>query len=103
MPESLAQQRCWNHATRGAVCRCPVCQRHFCRECVSEHDARLLCGGCIRVSAAAQDRPHSRARRIGIPLLAVGTAVLAWVAFFSLGQVLRGSATLAELSAWHNR
>lgn len=102
MPENVAHQHCWNHPLRGAVCRCPACQRPFCRECVSEHDTRLLCAACIKSFTRAPGQSHARTRRLRLAVLALATAVLAWIAFFSLGQILMGSATLAELSAWHN-
>ena len=41
------QQRCWNHEAREAACRCPACGRSYCRECVSEHEGRLLCAACL--------------------------------------------------------
>jgi len=102
MPENVAQQRCWNHPVRGAVCRCPVCHRFFCRECVSEHDTQLLCATCIKTCTPAAAESHKRARRFWLAALGLAIAVLAWIAFFSLGQVLMGSATVAERSAWHN-
>ena len=49
----LSQQRCFQHSAREAVARCPECRRFFCRECVTEHDARLLCAACLKQSARA--------------------------------------------------
>lgn len=104
MAENVAQQHCWNHAVRGAVCRCPVCHRPFCRECVSEHEARLLCAICIQASVAGSDRGRSRR---GSPLLftamALASTLLAWAIFFSLGQIIMESVSLAEHSAWRDR
>ena len=45
---SLIHQRCFNHATREAVARCPECTRFFCRECTTEHDDRLICTACLK-------------------------------------------------------
>jgi hypothetical protein len=45
---SLTQQRCFNHAVREAVARCPECKQFFCRECVTEHDDRVLCASCLK-------------------------------------------------------
>jgi hypothetical protein len=47
---TLHQQRCFNHAAREAVARCPECGRFFCRECVTEHDDRLVCAACLAKS-----------------------------------------------------
>src|ERR1043166_5979979 len=45
---TLLQQRCLNHSFREAVARCPECKRYFCRECVTEHDDRLICAACLK-------------------------------------------------------
>jgi len=104
MAENVTQQHCWNHPVRGAVCRCPVCHRAFCRECVSEHESRLLCAACIRASVAASDR--ARVRRTSPVLftaMAFASTLLAWAIFFSIGQIIMESVTLADRSAWHER
>ena len=44
---NLSQQRCFNHTSREAVARCPECGRFFCRECITEHDDRVLCAVCL--------------------------------------------------------
>jgi nucleoside recognition membrane protein YjiH len=46
--QSLTHQRCFNHAAREAVARCPECKQFFCRECITEHDDRVLCAACLR-------------------------------------------------------
>ncbi len=45
---NLALQRCFNHAQREAVARCPQCGHYFCRECITEHDDRVICAACLR-------------------------------------------------------
>ena len=47
MPD-LTQQRCHNHMLREAVARCPECGRFFCRECITEHEDKVLCAACLR-------------------------------------------------------
>ena len=44
----LLHQRCFNHSLREAAARCPECGRFFCRECVTEHDDRVICAACLR-------------------------------------------------------
>lgn len=46
--KSLHEQRCLNHQDREAVARCPECGRCFCRECITEHEDRVLCAACLR-------------------------------------------------------
>jgi hypothetical protein len=45
---ALTHQRCFNHAAREAVARCPECRQFFCRECITEHDDRVICAACLR-------------------------------------------------------
>ena len=60
MASMLVDNRCFNHATREAVARCPECRRFFCRECVTEHGNRVLCSGCLaRLAAGVAPRRGS--------------------------------------------
>ena len=95
---SLALQRCWNHSSREAVARCPECERSFCRECVVEHEDRIICSACLAKLTAATEKP---ARRWSIrPVLHFVAAFLglvaAWFLYFSLGRTL-----LATPDAFH--
>jgi hypothetical protein len=85
MTAPLGAQRCHNHRSREAAARCPQCGRFFCRECVTEHEDRVLCSGCLTRAARA-------GRGLGAPLMwlaaagqyALGTLIL-WAAFYQLG------------------
>ncbi|HWC98270.1 MAG TPA: hypothetical protein VG456_16035 [Candidatus Sulfopaludibacter sp.] len=70
------------------MCRCPECGRSFCRECVTEHQSRLLCAGCL-TRIAGQAPPQSGMRRHAMPavLLAAGL-VLSWLLFFGAGEAI---------------
>lgn len=104
MPESVPQQHCWNHPVRGAVCRCPICHRPFCRECVSEHDSRLLCAACIKAAVSAPDQAgRRRTASLLWPAVALVSTLLAWAAFFSLGHIIMESVRLADRTAWRDR
>ena len=102
MRERLVQQRCWNHESRGAVCRCPNCNRPFCRECVSEHDSRLLCAACIKASVTPV-AARKRTNPFMFPILALLSTIVAWAIFFTLGQIAMETITLAERSRWHGQ
>ena len=84
----LVSQRCLHHALREAVARCPECGQFFCRECITEHDDRVICAACLQ-RVAVQKTAHRR--RFG-PLLRVvaagGGLLVAWVFFFILGRLL---------------
>ena len=53
MTNRLSQQRCFNHQQREAAARCLECGRFFCRECITEHEDRLLCSNCLRETATS--------------------------------------------------
>jgi hypothetical protein len=85
---AISHERCFNHALREAAARCPQCRRYFCRECVTEHDDRVLCTLCLKQSTS---RPHSRgkqmARLVKVVCCAAGF-LLAWLFFFLIGDML---------------
>jgi hypothetical protein len=84
----LFLQVCLNHPGREAVARCPECRRYFCRECVTEHDDRLICAACLRtLSVEPSDRKLSLAPLLRLAAAGAGL-VLAWACFFWLGQIL---------------
>lgn len=87
---SITLTRCFNHGQREAVARCPSCRRHFCRECVTEHDHKILCASCIAAATAVNEAPARR--RMSPPFFPIlqfssGIFVL-WLFFFTLGRLL---------------
>lgn len=96
MIEDLADQRCFNHARREAVARCPECGRYFCRECVTEHDDRMICASCLAKLTGAQEPRKARLIRIArLAQFAMGIITL-WLFFYFLGMGL-----LALPSSFH--
>ena len=92
----LTYQRCFNHAQREAVARCPGCGQFFCRECIAEHEDRVLCAACLRKLARV---PLLRRRGFaGVVRLGQGLAglLLAWFFFYLIGEAL-----LAIPTAFH--
>ena len=96
MPD-LAHLRCLNHATREAVARCLECSRFFCRECITEHDDRVICAACLKKLA---ERPSIRKRALAgaaRSLQLVAAILITWFFFFLIGL------TLARLpDSFHN-
>jgi hypothetical protein len=88
MSALLLNQRCLLHAEREAVARCPECTRFYCRECVSEHEGRVLCARCL----AKQTAPETQRRsRFGGLLRATGAmfgVLVAWWFFDLIGRGL---------------
>ncbi len=88
MTVNLERQRCAHHADREAVARCPQCERFFCRECIAEHEGRVLCALCLSVSHDRQGGRRTYVHRLLPPLqFALGLIVL-WGCFYYLGQTL---------------
>jgi len=103
MPVAGLQQRCWNHETREAVCRCLECGRGFCHECVTEHESRLLCAACLAgVLRTAPSKPAAWRRVLPAATL-LGAFLLAWFFFFAAGQTVSFILERAEQSSWQTR
>ncbi len=99
----LAHQRCFNHEFREAVARCPECGRFFCRECVTEHEDRVLCASCLK--KISKGSPFALSRFGGllrIMQFMTGTLLL-WIFFYYLGQILLSLPTsFHEGTVWAN-
>ena len=89
-PTHQITHRCLNHPIREAVARCSACSRGYCRECIAEHDDRLLCAACLCLAsqALAPAMPSRWPRRIGSVFATLAGATFAWFCFYSLGQIL---------------
>lgn len=81
----LIDQRCFHHASREAVVRCPGCRRFFCRECATECEGRMMCAACASARVLETGRHASPLRWIG---LAGAGFLLAWLIFYYLGMLL---------------
>jgi hypothetical protein len=83
-------QHCVHHPVRPASARCPSCRQSFCRECVVEHEGRIICAGCL---ARILDAPDRHRKRLVVPIFPVVQAAVAlivlWWMFFLLAGVLR--------------
>lgn len=86
--QNLAQRRCLNHVLREAVARCPECDLFFCRECIIDHDDRVVCASCVKKLVQT---PFSRRYRfigfVRTTQLFFGV-VTVWLFFYLLGQAL---------------
>ncbi len=101
---SLVQQRCQFHAYREAVARCPECGRFFCRECVTEHEDRMICASCLRRIAATPASAPGVWRTMMRQVLALGAGlILAWCVFYAAGRWLAGlPGEFHEGTIWSN-
>ena len=84
----LRRAKCSNHREREAVARCLVCGSDFCRECVTEHDGRMICAQCLSLQ---KKEAESRVGIVELLLLGVGFGVsflIVWSFFNRLGSFL---------------
>lgn len=84
---NLVDQRCANHALREAAVQCPSCKRFFCRECVTEHDGRMMCVQCVAALARVGEKDREGIRPKWA-VMAAGGVLIAWLVFYYLGQTL---------------
>src|ERR1700691_3532 len=84
---NILDQRCLNHALREAAVQCPSCRRFFCRECVTEHQGRMICGSCVTALTRGENKT-ARAATARWTILALAGILLAWLVFYYLGLTL---------------
>src|SRR4051812_9045909 len=98
---TLALQRCLHHAEREAVARCPECTQFFCRECVVEHDGRVLCSACRKKIVSGEQGQRGWLRHAVTGAHFAGSVILLWLCFFLLGKALLAiPASFHEGDAW---
>jgi hypothetical protein len=94
--QTLTHQRCFNHSEREAAARCTGCRQFFCRECVTEHDDRVLCSVCLQKLVK---RPLTeRGALVGAARLAQCflSVLLLWFLFYVVGGWLASSPTTSH-------
>lgn len=88
MTHPLAANRCFNHTGREAIALCTSCERHYCKECVTEHRGRMTCSFCLNQLSEKKERRKSM---LLLPVKAAETGVgltLLWLVFYYLGRLL---------------
>lgn len=94
--QEIVQQRCFRHRQREAVARCLDCEQFYCRECVTEHQGRLLCSACLSRQAESVIGDTGKGAVISrIVQFACGSLMI-WLAFYLVGYLL-----LSIPSAFH--
>jgi hypothetical protein len=87
--KNALQHFCLNHNGREAVARCPECSQFFCRECIVEHDDRVICAACLKRVSAKKTRAGGRfARVLRHVFLFSASFLLCWILFYALAQGL---------------
>lgn len=86
MAATFSQNRCLHHTQREAVARCPECREYMCRECVAEHDDRIICSSCLRKLAGKKERPKRSFSVVLRPVALLGGLFVAWLYFYIIGD-----------------
>ena len=103
--DGLRRKRCFNHARREAAGRCPECRRYHCRECLTEHEGRVVCASCLaKLSSPSGAEPRSRRLFSASVLVTLWLASLAilWIFFYGMGRGLTALPdSFHEGTLWH--
>ena len=101
---TLAHQRCFHHSLREAVARCPECRQFYCRECITEHDERVICASCLRKLSAPAATPSFRASWLFAAIPGALGFAMALFFFYTIGEMLLNvPASYHEGSIWVER
>jgi hypothetical protein len=78
-----------------------VCRNTYCRECVTEHEGRVVCAACLRNVLSEKGATRRRILRVmagGLPLAGL---LLAWLMFYGVGRALMMiPASVHDGTAW---
>jgi hypothetical protein len=85
---SLAAQRCFHHPSREAVARCPECGHYYCRECITEHEDRVICASCLRERAGKREKRKSRLGGVLVAGRWAMAFLVAWIYFHCIARML---------------
>ena len=87
---ALALQRCLHHGGREAIARCPECGSFFCRECITEHDERIICASCLAKLTRPTEVKAARFRLAALRpwITAFSGLIIVWLSFYLIGRTL---------------
>ena len=86
------------------MARCPICRRSFCRECITEHEDRVICAECLRTLMAAQRSRAAGFRRVFGLLLPITGLLIGWLFFYTVGRTLLWiPASVHDGSMWESK
>jgi len=85
---ALSHQRCFHHASREAAARCPECGQFYCRECITEHDDRVICASCLKKLARVPFTQSGGFVSVVRALQLIFSLTVLLVFFYLLGQSL---------------
>lgn len=84
---SLSDQKCFNHALREAVARCTECRNFYCRECITDHEKKLICTSCLEQREIAEQKSTARFS-IAKPFFTLVACFVLFLMFYAFGETL---------------
>lgn len=89
MSSNLVKKICHNHPQREAVAKCPICDHFYCRECVTEHDSKFVCVGCLStISKKEKKSSNILFKVVRLIVLSIFSILTAWYFFNIIGSLL---------------
>ena len=86
---SISRSRCYNHPTREAVALCTVTGKPYCRECIVEHEGKMVAAHVVADLLAEPEQTSDSRWKRGRQWLVSGISLLVlWYGFFLLGRLL---------------
>lgn len=86
---AMHARRCVLHAQREAAARCPGCKRFYCRECITEHDGKVLCSGCLTENTRERSEKKQGSGHFKMTAGLIGTFLVLLLIFFSMGVLIQ--------------
>lgn len=86
-PEDISRKRCFHHTGREAAALCLSCGNYFCRECITEHEGKVMCAGCLAGITAASLESNRFVNFLRFFLFSASTLFL-WFIFFQFGRIM---------------
>lgn len=84
----IVNERCFIHVRREAVAVCPECRRFYCRECITEHEDRVICASCLKKKLPAPDRKRFQFINLLRMVQGIAGIMILWMFFYFIGQIL---------------
>lgn len=86
--QELSGQRCFNHGWREAVAYCVDCDRYYCRECIIEHEERMICAACLAKLSAGRAKRRAYFSLLSRPIFLFLGFMTVWLFFYLAGKGL---------------
>ena len=97
----IAEKKCLLHPEREAAAVCLECGEFFCRECITEHEGRVMCSRCLSEIESGEKRKKARFKKLRKGLQLAAGLIIIWAVFFHLGKaVVETPASFHEGTIW---